>query len=305
LSHIRTAFVMAAGLGKRLRPLTDCRPKPLIPIFNKPLITFALDHLIAAGVERFVINTHHLADRFDDFFATGSYRGYPVKLVFEPVLLETGGGIKNAEQWIGREPFFVYSGDILTDIDLGALVDAHCRDGNEVTMALRDTGLASGVTLADGRVVDFNGRYAVEGARHDFANVSVWNAGIYDRIPEVKKVAFVPVLSDWLGEGVRLGGVVLNDREWFNVGNREEYLAVHRFIPDGGWRPEYLADSDWPAATADGSSAVGQRVRLGENVELQNCVVWNDAEIASGARLRGCIVRDHCAASGSHADRDF
>ena len=305
MSRIKTAFVLGAGLGTRLRPLTDSRPKPLIPIFNKPLITFALDHLIAAGVERFVINTHHLAEQFDASFASGEYRGCPVKPVFEPVLLETGGGIKNAEEWIGREPFIVYSGDIFTDIDLGALMDAHFRDGNEVTMALRDTGFSAGVTLSGGRVTDIRGRYGAEGARHDFANVSIWNAGIYGRIPEVKKVSFVPVLSDWIGEGGRIGGVLLNDRQWFNVGSREEYLAVHRFIHECGWRPEYLADAAWPVFAGEDGSAVGAGSRLGAGASLRNTIVWDDAEIASGAQLSGCIVRDRCVASGVHADRDF
>jgi mannose-1-phosphate guanylyltransferase len=297
--RVKTAFVLGAGLGTRLRPLTDSRPKPLIPIFNKPLITFALDHLIASGIERFVINTHHLAEQFDAAFSSGEYRGRPVKLVFEPVLLETGGGIKNAESWIGQEPFIVYSGDILTDIDLDALIAAHFRDENEVTMALRDTGLASGVTLDGARVTDFRGRYGAAGTTHDFANVSVWNAGIYKRIPEVKKIAFVPVLSDWLGEGVRVGGVLLNEREWFNVGSREEYLSVHRFIRERGWRPAYIEDADWPAAV------VGSNSRIGDNVLLQDTIVWDDAEIASGSRLSGCIVRDHCVASGTHTDKDF
>ncbi|MGH8048497.1 MAG: sugar phosphate nucleotidyltransferase [Chthoniobacterales bacterium] len=299
MSCVKTAFVLGAGLGKRLRPLTDSRPKPLIPIFNKPLITFAMDHLIAAGVERFVINTHHLAEQFDAMFACGEYRGCPVKLVFEQVLLETGGGIKNAEAWIGHEPFIVHSGDILTDIDIGALVDAHFRDGNEVTMALRDTGLASGVTLDGDRVTDFRGRYSAPGTKHDFANVSVWNAGIYERIPVVEKIAFVPVLSDWLAGGVRIGGVLLNEREWFNVGSREEYLAVHRFIEERGWRPDYMSDAAWPGA------AVGKNSRIGADVMLQNTVIWDDAEIASGSRLSGCIVRDHCVASGMHTDKDF
>ncbi len=306
MNRVRTAFVLGAGLGTRLRPLTDSRPKPLIPIFNKPLITFALDHLIASGVERFVINTHHLAEQFESTFASGEYRGRPLKLVFEPVLLETGGGIKNAEAWIGREPFLVYSGDIFTDIDLGALIEAHFRDGNDVTMALRDTGFSAGVTLAADRVADIRGRYGAAGSRHDFANISVWGAGIYERIPEVKKISFVPVLSDWIGEGGRIGGVVLNDRRWFNVGSRAEYLAVHRDIHESGWRPEYVVDENWPlSAERDGSSAIGAGTRLGEGVTLENTVIWNDAEIASGAQLRGCIVRDHRVAAGLHADTDF
>src|SRR3954447_18435694 len=115
---INNAFVLGAGLGVRLRPLTDSIPKPLIPIFNKPLITFALDHLISVGVSSFVINTHRLADQFTEYFSSGEYSGLPVSLVHEPVLLETCGGIKNAERFLRSGPFITYSGDILSDINL-------------------------------------------------------------------------------------------------------------------------------------------------------------------------------------------
>src|SRR5689334_6943164 len=119
---ITKAFVLGAGLGIRLRPLTYSVPKPLIPIFQKPLITFALDHLIAAGVSSFVINTHRLAEQFADCFGSGEYAGHKVELVHEPILLETGGGIKNAQAWLQGGPFITYSGDILTDVDLNKLV---------------------------------------------------------------------------------------------------------------------------------------------------------------------------------------
>src|ERR1700736_5731277 len=111
------AFVLGAGLGLRLPPLTEDLPKPLVPIFQKPLITFALDHLIDIGVDSFVINTHRLPELFRNFFG-GRYAGHSVKLLHEPDLLETGGGIKNAEPYLGTQPFITYSGDILTDIDL-------------------------------------------------------------------------------------------------------------------------------------------------------------------------------------------
>src|SRR6478672_8990172 len=107
---ITKAFVLGAGLGTRLRPLTESIPKPLIPVFNKPLITFALDHLISVGVSSFVINTHRLADQFTEYFGSEKYNGYPIRLVHEPVLLETGGGIKNAEPFLNNEPFITYSG---------------------------------------------------------------------------------------------------------------------------------------------------------------------------------------------------
>src|SRR6266478_4596104 len=142
MNTITQAFVLAAGLGTRLRPLTEDFPKPLIPIFQKPLITFALDHLINLGVERFVINTHKQAELFESFFCDDEYEGHSVTLVHEADLLETGGGIKNVESYLGSDPFLTYSGDILTDINLQPLIDEHFRHGNDVTLALRETGLA-------------------------------------------------------------------------------------------------------------------------------------------------------------------
>src|SRR6058998_3783300 len=97
MATITQAFVLGAGLGTRLRPLTEDLPKPLVPIFHKPLITFALDHLIDIGIQNFFINTHRLPETFAKAFPENSYSGTPLTLVNEPVLLETGGGIKNLE----------------------------------------------------------------------------------------------------------------------------------------------------------------------------------------------------------------
>src|SRR6195256_1688665 len=111
MAEITQAFVLGAGLGTRLRPLTDDLAKPLIPIFQKPLITFALDHLSGLGMESFVVNTHHLPTQFENLFSSATYAGHPLKLVHEPDLLGTGGGIKNVEGLLRPEPFIVYSGD--------------------------------------------------------------------------------------------------------------------------------------------------------------------------------------------------
>ena len=313
--HLKNAFVLGAGLGTRMRPLSSVRPKPLMPVFGKPIITFALDHLRAIGVESFVINTHHLPGQFEEQFASGEYGGCPVKLVHEPVLLETGGGIKNAERWIGGGPFIVYSGDILTDIDLGALVEEHLRMENDVTLALRKTGLASGVALREGRVVDIGGKLGRAG-EYDFANVSVWNAGIYSRIEPGVKISFVPVLVEWIRQGGRIGGLVLDGNEWFNIGSRAEYLAVHRFIAEKSWAPAYGAAPGWPvkidsaaviapAAQISPATAIGAGSVIGDGARLEDCVVWEAAEIASGANLRDCIVTAGRRVGGDHAGADF
>jgi mannose-1-phosphate guanylyltransferase len=314
MNSIKQAFVLGAGLGTRLRPLTDDLPKPLIPIFQKPLITFALDHLIDAGVKSFVINTHRLPDLFRDFFRENNYAGHSVTVVHEPDLLETGGGIKNAERILGTEPFITYSGDILTDINLEPLLEEHFRSGNDVTLALRETGLAAGVAFRDGRVVDIANRYGVVG-NYDFANVAVWNPEIFQRIPPNQKISFIPIVAEWIGENGRIGGVILNDGKWFNIGSRTEYLDVHRRVSDEQWRPRYVK-AQWPetiAASAQvdasakirGCSVVAADCLVGPEAVLEDTILWPGAQIASRSDLRDCIVRSRKKISGAHRNCDI
>lgn len=315
MNEITQAFVLAAGLGTRLRPLTDELPKPLIPIFQKPLITFALDHLIGVGVNKFVINTHRLPQLFQNFFDARKYAGFPVTLVHEPDLLETGGGIKNAESHFGSEPFLTYSGDILTDVDLQPLIDEHLRRGNDVTLALRHTGLASAVALRDHRIVDISNRYGVAG-NFDFANIAVWNSVIFQRIPPRKKISFIPIIADWIAQGARIGGVAMDDGNWFNIGSRKEYLDVHRMISNKHWRPAYVKTREWPERKASsaivdssaqlrGCTVVGRNCRVGANAILEDTILWPDAEIASQSRLEACIVRSRKKITGIHRDIDI
>lgn len=308
---ISQAFVLGAGLGLRLRPLTEDLPKPLVPIFQKPLITFALDHLIAAGVESFVINTHHLPEHFDRFFKGGQYRDLPVRLAHEPVLLETGGGIKNAQPHLGNEPFLAYSGDVLTDLSLAPLIEEHFRSGNDVTLALRETGLAANVAFRDGRVIDIGNRYGHAG-NYDYANVSVWNPAIFSRIPPHEKISFIPILADWIGAGGKVGGVISQEGRWFNLGSRAEYLAVHRTIAEG-WRPAYVRDAAWPQEVAPdavlepdvevrGVSCIGAGSRVGTGALIEDSILWPGAQIASHSQLKNCIVRTHGRAEGDLED---
>lgn len=309
---ITQAFVLGAGLGLRLRPLTEDLPKPLVPIFGKPLITFALDHLAAAGVKSFVINTHHLPAAFNGLFADSRYGDLPVRLVHEPVLLETGGGIKNAQPWLGTNPFIVYSGDVLTDLPLEPLIDEHLCRGNDVTLAVRATGFPTNVAFREKRIVDIGNRYGHVG-NYDYANVSVWSPRIFDRIPAGKKISFIPILAEWIGAGGKIGGVLLQDGHWFNLGSKTEYLAVHQTIEQEHWRPAYLRETSWPQRIASdaiidstaqvrGCSSIGAGCHIGADAIIEDSILWAGAQIASRARLKRCIVRTHGQAKGTLDD---
>ena len=314
MATMTQAFVLGAGLGTRLRPLTDDLPKPLVPIFQKPLITFALDHLIGIGIESFVINTHRLPEQFANAFADQTYRDRPVRLVHEPELLGTGGGIKNIEPYLESAPFIVYSGDVLTDIDLQPFIDEHFRGGNDVTLALRQTGLGQDVALDDGRVLDIGNKYGHPG-NYDFANVSVWSPKIFERIPARTKISFVPIVTKWIGQGGKIGGVILNENRWFNIGSRAQYLEIHRVIADG-WRPRHVNTREWPIRVAksaivaastqlSGFFSIGTDCSVGDDAIIEDTILWPNAEIASKSRLHGCIVRANRKVSGIHRNIDI
>jgi NDP-sugar pyrophosphorylase family protein len=315
MATITQAFVLGAGLGKRLRPLTDDLPKPLIPIFQKPLITFALDHLIDGGVERFIINTHRLPECFERLFPGNSYAGHSVNLVNEPVLLDTGGGIKNVQSLLGTKPFILYSSDILTDVNFEPLIEEHFRAQNDVTLGLRrDTGLGAGVVARNGRVVAISNK-SDPTENFDYANISVWNPEIFRRIPPSQKVSFIPIITKWIGEGGKIGGVVLDENRWFNIGSRAQYLEIHRVIADG-WRPRYVKRPEWPirvaksaiiAASAElsGFFSIGADCTIGDEVILEDTILWPSAEIASKSRLHSCIIRANQKVSGVHRNIDL
>lgn len=312
--QIKQAFVLGAGMGTRLRPLTEELPKPLVPIFQKALITFALDHLLDIGIDRIFINTHRLPEKFAEAFPKNRYAGKTIHFVYEPVLLETGGGIKNIERELGNDPFITYSGDVLTDIHLQPLIDEHFKRGNDVTLALRHTGLGSAIAFRENRVVDISNRYGMPG-EFDFANIAIWNPSVFEKIPPTEKISFIPILGDWIGHGGKIGGVVLEGGKWFNLGSRAEYFEVHREILNG-WGPKYVKDKDWtapihssavvdPSAQLHGCSVIGKNCRVESGAVLEDTILWPGSQIASNAELIGCIVRARKSVTGSHRNIDI
>ena len=119
---MRHALIFAAGLGERMRPLTDRTPKPLLSAGGKPLIAWHLEKLAAGGVRYVVINTSHLAEQFPDRLGDGSRWGLRIRYAYEGTApLETGGGMLNALPLLGSEPFIAISGDVWCDADFSAL----------------------------------------------------------------------------------------------------------------------------------------------------------------------------------------
>ena len=129
------AFIFAAGLGTRLKPLTDTMPKALVPVAGKPLLAHVVEKLKAAGCKKIVINIHHFGDMIIDYVK--SQNNFGIDIVFSDerqMLLETGGAIKHAVQLLGDEPFLIHNVDILSNVDIEALWNEHLNSGSAATL---------------------------------------------------------------------------------------------------------------------------------------------------------------------------
>ena len=129
------AFIFAAGLGTRLKPLTDTMPKALVPVAGKPLLAHVVEKLKKAGCQKIVINIHHFGDMIIDYVK--SQNNFGIDIVFSDerqMLLETGGAIKHAVDLLGNEPFLIHNVDILSNVDIQALWDEHLNSGSAATL---------------------------------------------------------------------------------------------------------------------------------------------------------------------------
>jgi NDP-sugar pyrophosphorylase family protein len=219
------------------------------------------------------------------------------------VLLETGGGIKNAADLIGDEPFLVYNGDVLADFPLQSLIASHWRSGSIATLALRASGGERRIQCdpATGRITDMRG---LIGGRSEpaflFTGVSVFSPEIFKIIPAGDVVSIIPVLVDLIRVGVPVGGELINEGVWFDIGNIPSYMDVHRILSEGSQAFSYLP-ADWlhpvqsgariqRGAIIAGCSAVAVGADVGEGANLKNVIVWPDAKVEAQVSPRDAVI---------------
>jgi mannose-1-phosphate guanylyltransferase/mannose-1-phosphate guanylyltransferase/phosphomannomutase len=319
MAAITQAFVLAAGLGTRLRPLTEDLPKPLVPIFQKRLITFAFDHLIGIGITKFFVNTHHLPERFEEIFPGSTYRDRQIDFHHEPVLLETAGGIANIAGSLRPEPLLIYNGDILTDLPVERLIEHHFRSGNLVTLALRSNAQPKDIALdsRNGRVVDIRNQLGTD-ALGEFVLTGVYvvDPKFVERLERGVKRSVIPHFLELIRNGEKLGGLVIDEGHWWDVGNRAAYLQLHRDLPALSFPSYPVDDPEWrlpihpraivdPTAEVRGCSVIGQDCRVGAEAILEDTILWPGAQIASRSELSSCIVRTRKSVQDVHRNIDI
>jgi mannose-1-phosphate guanylyltransferase len=228
--RFKTAFILGAGLGMRLRPLTEKRPKPLLPLRGRPAITYAMDHLLGCGIKRFIINTHHCQEVYREYFPENTWRGTPILFRHEPVLLETGGGVKNIEDLLDEDQTILcYNGDILSDLPLEPLIEAHMHGNAEATLALRSQGPLLNVDIdAGGAICDIRNTTGNAGIRKClFTGIYALEKSFLQYLEPGKIESIITPFLKRIEDGSgSIRGIVLDEGSWFDIGSVEAYQDI-------------------------------------------------------------------------------
>lgn len=286
------AMIVAAGLGTRLRPLTELRPKPALPVRGLPLIAYQLELLAAHGVTETIINVHHLPELLMETALACCPPGMTLHFSVEEELLDTGGGIRRAAGFLREsDPCLIVGGDMVLDADLTGLRRRHEERGDAVTMLLRrdprsDRFGTIGVDEA-GRVRRIGRRFDLGGCCDE--GVYVWanvvSARAFDTMPDREAFSHFDLwIAPMLEVGARDVRAEVTDvtaTVWEPVGTPEEYLAVNLAPPALSYlNPDTRARA--AGAHFEPDLVIGAGAKLGAGARLQRAVVWDGEEVPAG-----------------------
>lgn len=316
------ALILAGGKGTRLRPLTVYTPKPLVPVCNRPFLLYQLDTLRRAGVTDVTLSLSYHPHKIEQQLGDGSDYGVKIGYTFEPQPMGTAGAYKFAEDLI-RDTTVVFNGDIVTDLDLKAVIREHNarKAAATIVLAPAENPCAYGVVEADegGRVRRF-----LEKPRADEVSCNNVNAGTYildpkllDLIPAGQPFSFeYDLFPELLRRGEVFHAHVPQGAYWIDIGTPARYLQVHHDILAGRVRGVGLkerrgdadlathAEIDDLSLVADDctvkpgaqviNSVLGEGVHVEEKARVENSVVWPHTRVGAGAHLSQAIVGRGC-----------
>ena len=321
------AVILVGGEGTRLRPLTCTTPKSMVPIMNRPFLEHMIEYLKGHAIDEIILTLCYLPHHIRDYFGDGSRFGVRLSYVMEECPLGTAGAVKNVAQHLD-EPFFVFNGDVFTDLDLTAMLDFHRTREAKVSIALTpvEDPTIYGVVETDesGAIQRF-----IEKPRWDMVTTNRINAGTYIIDPEI--LSYIPQGTNYSFEHGLFPHVIesgdpiygyRSDAYWIDIGTPQKYLKLHHDLlrgsvtnpihgdlGDGGVFMEGncdvhdMAELHGPVligkdttigcrARVIGPAVIGQGSVIGEDSVIRSSVVWHNAHLGRMTWCQDCIIAE-------------
>jgi NDP-sugar pyrophosphorylase family protein len=284
------AMILAAGMGERLRPLTNIYPKVLVPVVNMPVVDRIIQFLTIHGVEKIIINAHHHGRMIHDYLQGDSPFGVKVETRIEKEILGIGGGIKNTEDFWGTDPFIVINGDILTDIDLGDVYEFHMKKNHLVTMVLHDFPQYNKVRVdKEMNILSIGPGTNVKGTLA-FTGIHIINPEVLNFIPDKKKYNIIDSYKRLIDLKKPIKGYIATGHRWIDIGTIADYLRANcYYIPSGNSAVDQEC-SIASGATLKDWAVIGKRSSIERSTLVQRSVLWNDVLIKEGVRVVDSVI---------------
>ena len=283
------AMILAAGLGTRLRPLTFTRPKALMPVGNRPMIDRVIEYLKRCNIDELIVNVHHQKEQLVAHLDNGRPFGLNIQVKVEPVILGTGGGIKNTEGFWDDEPFVVINGDILTDIDLVRAYEVHQKEGNLITLILHDCEPFNQILINE-RLDILNIAPKACPGRLAFTGIHIIEPEILSRIPKNRFSNIIDCYQKLIKEGSPIRAYISKGHYWRDVGTIKSYLLANKEVLQ---EDQIMAG---PGCRIHDSArlkewvVIGRDTSLEEGVEIRRSVLWEGVRVKKGLKVIDSIV---------------
>jgi NDP-sugar pyrophosphorylase family protein len=287
-------MVLAAGLGSRMRPLTGLRAKPALPVLNRPLIAWTLEHLGRHGFKDIVVNTHHLPSSVREAARAARGRGLRLRFCHEPRILGTGGGPRRVRRLLGPGPVLLVNGDVFFDFDPRALVRRHRASGAAATLALKPNPRPSVygpvVTSSDGRVRSIAGLpRPARGRKSLFTGVHVVEASLLERLGAGFSDSVRDLYAPMVAAGERIMGVRVRGA-WHDLGDPALYLEAQMKLLSRRRRGLVDVSARVERGARVSRSVIGSGCHVGLGSLVSGSVLWSGVTIGEGARVERSVL---------------
>lgn len=282
-------MILAAGFGTRLRPLTDLKPKALVPVINKPIIGHTVDYLKSYGVTDIAVNTHHHYEQVREYLDGGRPFDIEINVLIESEILGTGGGIYNSKSFWDNDPFIVLNSDILTDIRLDQVYESHQKSGCIATLVLHDCEQFNQISVdKNGHITSFRSEKDIQ--RLAFTGIHVIQPELLSHIPASGPSDIIDCYTGLINSGIPVNSFISKDHYWRDIGTIDSYIQANRDLLKYNRFPAGTNINMDPTAKLEDWAILGNNVTLEENTVIKSSILWDNVTIRKGVTITESIV---------------